>query len=77
MIRYRYGISIWDFDRSIDIGYAISMLDIDMVIHHIDMVILDIDMGYGISIWEMTVSILSSWISIWDILSLWCKQGPA
>jgi hypothetical protein len=26
--------------------------------HHIDMVILDIDVGYGISIWEMTVSIL-------------------
>ena len=50
---------------------------IDMVIHHIaivildiDMVMLDIDMGYGLMIWEMTVSIWSSWISIRDILSL-------
>ena len=40
-----------------------------MVIHHIDMVILDIDMGYGLMIWEMTVSIWSSSISIWDFLS--------
>jgi hypothetical protein len=38
-----------------------------MVIHHIDMVILDIDMGHRLMIWEMTLSILSSWISIWDI----------
>jgi hypothetical protein len=38
-----------------------------MVIHHIDMVILDIDMGYGLMIWKMTVSIWSSVISIWDI----------
>jgi len=42
-----------------------------MVICHIDMVILDIDMGYGLMIWEMTVSIWSSSISIWDILSLY------
>jgi hypothetical protein len=42
-----------------------------MVINHIDMVILDIDMGYGLMIWEMTVSVWSSSaISIWDILSL-------
>ena len=41
-----------------------------MVIYHIDMVILDIDMGYGLTIWEMTISIWSSPISIWDILSL-------
>ena len=41
-----------------------------MVIYHIDMVILNIDMGYGLMIWEMTVSIRSSPISIWDILSL-------
>jgi hypothetical protein len=41
-------------------------------IQYIDMVILDIDMGYGLMIWEMTVSIRSSSISIWDILSsLW------
>ena len=33
------------------------------------MVILDIDMEYGLMIWEMTVSIWSSWRSIWDILS--------
>jgi len=71
---YRYGISdingisiwvsIWNM------GYRYGIWVIDMIIHRIDMVILDIDMGYGISIWEMTVSILSSWISIWDILSL-------
>ena len=41
-----------------------------MVIHHIDMVILHIDMGYGLIIIEMTASIRSSPISIWDILSL-------
>jgi hypothetical protein len=39
-----------------------------MVIYYIDMVILDIDMGYGLMIWKMTVSIWSSSISIWDIL---------
>ena len=42
----------------------------DMVIHHIDMVILAIDMEYGLMIWEMTASIVSSWMSIWDILTL-------
>jgi len=41
-----------------------------MVIHHIDMVILDIDMGYGLMIWEMMVSIWSSPILIWEILSV-------
>ena len=45
-----------------------------MVIHPIDMVILDIDMGYGLMIWEMTVSIWSSSVSIWDILLLYL--GP-
>jgi len=45
-----------------------------MVIYHIDMVILDIDMGYGLMIWEMTVSIRSSPKSLWDILSL-CPTG--
>jgi len=35
------------------------------VIDHIDMVILDIDKGYGLMISEMTVSIRSSPISIW------------
>jgi len=29
----------------------------DEIIYHIDMVILDIDMGYGLMMWEMTVSI--------------------
>jgi len=38
-----------------------------MVINHIDMVILDIDMGYGLMIGEMTVSIWLSPISLWDI----------
>jgi hypothetical protein len=47
------------------------MVGIDMVVYHIDMVILDNDMGYGLMIWEMTVSVCSSAISIWDILSLW------
>jgi len=32
---------------------------IDIVVYHIDMVILDVDMGYGLMIWEMTVSIRS------------------
>jgi len=42
-----------------------------MVIHHIDMVILDIDTGYGLMIWEMTLLLIwSSSISIWDIPSL-------
>jgi len=41
-----------------------------MVIYHIDMVILDIDMGYELMIREMTISIWSSSISLWDILSL-------
>jgi len=39
-----------------------------MVVYHIDMVILDIDMGYGLMIWERTVSIWSSSVSIWDML---------
>jgi hypothetical protein len=42
-----------------------------MVIYHIDTVIQDIDMEYGLMMWEMTVAIWSSPISIWDILSLW------
>jgi hypothetical protein len=56
-MRYRYGYryGIWE----IDMGYGISM-----VIHHIDIVILDIDVGYGLMIWEMTVTILPSRISI-------------
>jgi len=41
-----------------------------MVIYHLDMVILDIETGYGLIKWEMMVSIRSSAISIWDILSL-------
>jgi len=78
---YRYGIShingisIWA--STWNMGYRYGIWYIDMVIHHIDMVILDIDIGYGISIWEMTVSILSFWISIWDILSLWSLPCPA
>jgi hypothetical protein len=63
---------------NIDMGYGISIRDtvyVDMVIHHIDMFILDIDMGYGLMIWEMTVSIRSSPMSIWDIFSLWGQQG--
>ena len=51
-------ISIWDM------GYRYGIWYIDMDIHHMDMVILDIEKGFGISIWEMTVSIWSSTISI-------------
>jgi len=39
-------------------------------------VILNIDMGYGLMIWETTPSKRSSPISIWDILLL-CLQVPA
>ena len=46
-----------------------------MVIYQIDTVILEIDLGYGLMIWEMTVSIWSSPISTWDILSLCLPQG--
>ena len=42
-----------------------------MVVYHIDMVILDIDMGYGLMIWELTASIWSSAVSTREILSLW------
>jgi len=48
-----------------------------MVIYHIDMVILDIDMGYGLVIWEMTVSIRSSPLSTWDFLSLCLGDAAA
>jgi len=41
-----------------------------IIIYHIDMVFRDIDMGYGLMIWEMAVSIWSYWRLIWDILSL-------
>jgi len=82
---YRYGISIWDMDYGIwetgygiwDMGYRYGICYIDVVIHHIDMVILDIDKGYKPMIWEMTVSIWSSSISIWDILSLWPRRHVA
>ena len=63
------GISIWDIDYRHRIWY------IDMLIYHIDMVTLDMYMGYGLMIWEMTDSIWSSSISIWVILSL-CLSGP-
>jgi hypothetical protein len=47
-----------------------------MVIYHIDMVILDVDMGYGLMVCEMIVSIWSSSTSTWDALSLWpWKEG--
>jgi hypothetical protein len=52
------------------VGYRYGLRYNDIVIYHIDMVILDIDMGYGLMIWETTVSIWSSPISMWDISSL-------
>jgi len=58
-------------------GYRYETRSVDMVIYHIDMVILDINMGYGPMIWEITVSMCSSAISIWDILSLWLQAPPA
>jgi len=53
---YRYGRSIWeighkwDIDGVVDMEYGLSIWDtnIEMVVYHIDMVILNIDMGYGI-----------------------------
>jgi len=63
-----YGLSIWDM------GYRYGIWYIDMVIFHIDMAILDVDRRHGLMIWEMTVSIRSSAISIWDILSLWAPR---
>jgi len=65
------GISIWW-----DMGYRHGIWCIDMVIYHIDMVILDVDVGYGLMIWEMAESMQSSSISIWDILSLWWYPLP-
>jgi hypothetical protein len=53
------GISIWD----IDMGYLISM----GYRYGYRCGIWDIDMGYGLSIWSSTISISSSWISIWDM----------
>jgi len=58
------GLSIWNM------GNRYGIWVVDMFIYHIDMVILDIDVGYGLMIWEMTVSIWEMTTSIWDILSL-------
>jgi len=38
----------------LDMCYRFGVWYIDMVICHIDMVILDIDVGYGLMMWEMT-----------------------
>jgi len=66
------GFSIWGM------GYRYGIRYIDMVIYHIDIVILNIGTGYGRMIWEMTESIWSSLISIWDIFSLWVwPPGPS
>ena len=85
MIRYlawRYGI--WDINEisiwasTWDMGYRYGIWYIDMVIHHIDMVILDIDMGYKTSIWEMTVSILFVMLDIdMGYLVLWLPLTEA
>jgi len=58
------GVSIWNMRYRYGIWY------IDIVIYHMDVVILDLDMGNGLMIWEMTVSMWSTPISRWDILSL-------
>ena len=58
MIRYRHGRLILDIDTG------------DRpVIYHINMVILDIDMGYGLITREMTGSIWSSSVSIYGTFS--------
>jgi len=59
-------------------GYGTAIWDTvyHLVIYYIDMVVLDIDMGHGLMIWEITISIWSSPISMWDILSLCCKAMP-
>jgi len=49
-----------------DMVYRYGIRYVDMVIYRIDMVIQDIETGYGLMIWEMTVSIRTSPISIWD-----------
>ena len=51
-------------------SYRYGIWHIDMLIYHVDRVILVIDMGYGLMILEMTESIWSSWILIWDISTL-------
>jgi hypothetical protein len=48
-------------------GYRYGIWGIDVIIFHIDRVILDIDLGYGLKTWEMTLSTWLSSISIWDI----------
>jgi hypothetical protein len=52
MMDIGYGISTWVSLWDMDDGYGIWY--IDMVIHHIDMVILDIDMGYGYDVASVT-----------------------
>ena len=69
----RYRRSKWEvgYTWDIDVDYGLSILhviwQIDMVFYHIHMVILDINMGYGLMISETKVSIWSSWISIWNM----------
>ena len=63
-------ISIWEMDMGLwdineisignsiwDICYRYGVWYIDKAIYHIDMVILDIDIRYGLMIWQMTVAI--------------------
>ena len=54
-------------------GYRYGIWYVDMVMCHINMVILDIDMGYGLILWEMTASIRSSSIS--KMISGHCYHG--
>jgi hypothetical protein len=48
-------------------GYRYGIWANDVGDDSIDTVILDVGMGYGRMMWQMTVSIWSSWISIWDM----------
>jgi len=53
----RYGRSDINGKSISDMGYRLVIRFVDTVIYHIDMVILDIDIGYWLVIWKMTVLI--------------------
>jgi len=52
------------------IGMSVWYMDYRHGILVIHMVILDIDMGYGLMIWEMTISIWSSSIDMGYLVTL-------
>jgi len=56
--------------------HSTDVESINGIIYRFDIVILDIGMGYGLMMWEMTVLVWSSPMSIWDILSLCDESSP-